>query len=471
MSKTNMVDTLVKIVNTDGWQNIFTGIGTSKDKLAQTHFNRSDTLSDEMLTNIYRSDGIGARIIDVPANDMLRGWINIEGDSDNKLTEYLEELETRPAITEAIKWSRLYGGSLIVMGIDDGRSSANGKNVWMLPVNENSVRKIAFFRVYDRRAVTWDNTDIDTDLFSLNFGKPLYYTVSDVNAGGLAQYKVHHSRCIRLTGKRLPNREAMDEDGWGDSIMQSVYERLQGFANSLVDTGAILNDFVVGVLNIKNLSDLIASGNDAAVVQRIQLMDQSKHVSNTIVLDEEEKFQRLAAQVNGIKDILEFFKDTLSAYCGIPQIKLFGEQSKGLGAQAAGNIRLYYDDIAQEQEDVLRPVFKRITKLVYKSQDFAVKDTKGWRLDFNNMWQRDDTEESTIRLNMAKTDEIYINSGVLHPETVANSRFGNKTYSIDTVLGPNDAKFNTEMAKKLVEVPKIAAPGDKSSKNPEKDKK
>lgn len=444
-----MTEGLMKIVEkNDGWQNILTGAGLSRDKLVNTNYGNISVLDDTTLTNIYRGDGLGTRIIDVPAKDMLRGWISVEGDSDNSTLKALNKLRLREAFTKALVWSRLYGGSIVVMGIDDGRISSNGRNILALPVNENNIRKFLFFRVYDKRQVTWTDEDLDLDVSSVNYGKPKYFNITDRFGTGVG-YKVHYSRCLKFDGKPLPNDETRQNSGWGDSILQSVYERMQGFANALIATGAILDDFVLGILNIKNLSDLIASGKDDIVLKRLNMMDQSKHVINTILLDEEEKYQRLAAQVNGIKDILEFFKDTLSAYCGIPQIKLFGEQSKGLGAQSAGNIRLYYDDIAQDQEDYLRPHFESVLKYLYKTNDFKNVDTAAWNLEFNNMWQKDDKEESEIRLNMAKADDLYINNGTLSPETVATSRFGNETYSVETILSSNNLDFNKKMTEKL----------------------
>ncbi len=456
-----MHEGLVKILEKqDGWQNILTGAGLTKDKLVNTKYSNITVLNEKTLSDIYRGDGLGTRIIDVPANDMLRGWISVEGDSDNITVKTLNKLKLRASFTKALKWSRLYGGSLIVMGIDDGRISGNGKNILALPIRENNIRKFLFFRVYDKRQVTWSDEDLDYDVSSMNYGQPKYFTINDRFGTGVG-YKVHYSRCLKFDGKPLPEDETRQNQGWGDSILQSVYERMQGFANALIATGAILDDFVIGILNIKGLSDLIANGRDEAVLKRLNMMDQSKHVLNTILLDEEETFQRLAAQVNGIKDILEFFKDTLSAYCGIPQIKLFGEQSKGLGAQAAGNIRLYYDDIAQDQEDYLRPHFDKVLGYLYKTEEFRNIKTNEWTMEFNNIWQKDDKEESEIRLNMAKADDLYINNGTLSPATVAKSRFGNETYSVDTILGDDNDSFNKKMTEKLSTEPKKQEPSAK----------
>ena len=39
-----------------------------------------------------------------------------------------------------------------------------------------------------------------------------------------------------------------------------------------------------------------------------------------------------------------------------------------------------------------------------------------------------------MRGEQAKTDEIYINSGVVDPNEIRTSRFGNGKYSVETVV-------------------------------------
>ena len=137
---------------------------------------------------------------------------------------------------------------------------------------------------------------------------------------------------------------------------------------------------------------------------------------------------------------MDFLKDTLSAVAGIPQIKLFGEQSKGLGGQSAGNIRLYYDDISEKQNDKLRAQMERLTSLVIKAQDYKSRFKKNlvtgddWELKFNRLWQMTEKEAAETRKLQAQTDDLYLQNGVLTQSEVADSRFGGDSYSTDTKI-------------------------------------
>jgi uncharacterized protein len=433
----------VSLQKEDGWQNVFTGVGlANRDKRENSEFYLETILTDGELSDLYRGEGIAKKIVDVPAKDMTRAGFSVDGDTNNDVEKYLNRIGLKKALKNALRWSRLYGGSVILMGIDD-TTKGDGSKILTTPLKEESIQKIGFFRVYDRRQVTWNSSDIDEDATSSNFGLPKFYTITPVTEGITQQdFKVHYSRIIRFIGEELPETEARNQHSWGDSSLQSVYIRVRGFGGALISTESILDEFVMGVLTVNNLGDLIAGGREKEIVTRLNQIDMSKHILNTMLVDKEEEFTRLSATVNGIKDILEFLKDVLSAVSGIPQVKLFGEQAKGIGSQAAGNIRMYYDDISDMQQEYLKPQLERIISLLIKSADFIkiakIPDT--WQVKFNNLWQMSETDLATARHLVAKQDEIYLKNGVLTPEEVSISRFGAETYSFETKLIEKDRK-------------------------------
>lgn len=450
----------VKILKKDGWQNLMTGAGlVATHKAENSNFYLETLLTDAEISDLYRGEGIAKKIVDIPAKDMTRAGFSIDGDPDNLVSKSLNRIGFKKAMKDALRWSRLYGGSLVVMGIDDGRKG-DGKLILSSPLNEENIQKISFFRVYDKRQISWETTDIDEDASSTNYGKPKLYTVQPYNESTKDQgFKVHHSRVVRFIGEDLPETEAREKQGWGDSVLQSVYTRVRGFAGALISTEAILDEFIIGILTINNLQDLVSTEQGTTALQtRLNQIDMSKHILNTMLVDKEEEFTRLSATVNGIKDILEFLKDCLSAVSGIPQVKLFGEQSKGIGSTASGSIRLYYDDIADQQDEKLRSQEERIVSLLIKSSEFKAKkqvpDT--WQLKFNSLWQMNETDLATARHLTAKQDEIYIKNGVLSPKEIAKSRFGSETYSFETVLGEDGEEYHSKMTKKLGETKNVS---------------
>ena len=433
----------------DGWQNLMTGAGNAlTDKGANTNFLLGTILTREELAELYRGEGVSKKIVQVPVHDMTRSGFNIEGDSENTIIKALDKIQTRQAIKKALTWARLFGGSLLVMGINDaGRNS--GKSAFEAPLNEERIKSLDFFRVYDKSQVTWDTVDIDSDPSSENFGKPLLFKITPITEGSAEEFKVHYTRCIRF----VACWEAAEVNWWGDSVLQACYIRLRGFGNALIATESILDEFIVGILTINNLQDLIADGQEGLITKRLQQIDMSKHILNTMLVDKDEEFTRISATVNGIKDILEFLKDVLSAVSGIPQMKLFGEQSKGLGGESGGNIRMYYDDISEAQTTELEPKLRRIISLLLKSSSFQMPESLGedWTISFNSLWQASAKETAEARLSTAKADEIYMKYGALSPKEVAMSRFGGETYSTDTTLLEESDEHRKKAENKITE--------------------
>ena len=60
------------IIKNDGWMNLFSGLGTKADKKKSTHAVPTGFLFDAELETIYADDGVGARIIDLLPEDMMK---------------------------------------------------------------------------------------------------------------------------------------------------------------------------------------------------------------------------------------------------------------------------------------------------------------------------------------------------------------------------------------------------------------
>jgi phage-related protein (TIGR01555 family) len=154
------------------------------------------------------------------------------------------------------------------------------------------------------------------------------------------------------------------------------------------------------------------------------------------LLDEKEEFDRVSATgTQGLSKLLDQLVDALAGVSGIPRIKLLGEQSKGLGSEAAGNIRFYYDDISADQEEKLQPELEKLSLYIQLSKDGEFKgiELDNWTIVFNPLWQPTAKEEAETRKAVAETDKVYFEMG-LPGEIIIVSRYGGETYSTSTVI-------------------------------------
>lgn len=141
-----------KLLHRDGYVNMVTRYGTAKDSSEQFEFMAEGATLDSKLCAAYEGDGLFAKIIDVPAEEAVKHGFDI-GVNDEDVTKYLQdksdELDVEGNLATALKWSRLFGGSIIVMMVDDGKGLDE-------PLNWDDVRNIDELLVYERAVVQPD---------------------------------------------------------------------------------------------------------------------------------------------------------------------------------------------------------------------------------------------------------------------------------------------------------------------------
>lgn len=421
-----------KSKRSDGWMNLLTGMGlASRDKRENTKISAPVIIDEQAANSLYRGDGFAKRIIDLPAGHMVREWFTVEGDPDGSIIKFLDSRYVKNRIKRALRWSRLYGGSMVVLGLDDGGDLDE-------ELNEDNIRRLSFIKAVSRYRVTIRERETDTE--KENYGDPVLYTISPV-AGN--PYDIHSSRVLLFDGSDVPERVRRQNNGWGDSILQSIYTRVRGLSSSYVNVEHVLDDFSMIVMTIDNLMELLAMGKEKLVQKRLNQMDLTRHIMNTVLLDSEEKFERSTSTVTGIKDLLDKLAEALSAVSGIPITLLMGRSPAGLNSTGEGDIRNYYDSISDLQEEILLPQLERLVYLVQKVKEGPTngKELDDWSIKFNPLWQLTDKEIAETRNKNAESDVLYIDRGVLFAEEVAQSRFGGDTYSNDIVLS-DDRDFN-----------------------------
>ena len=385
----------------DGWINFFTGLGTAKSAAENTFVGPYRKLPRETLENLYMNDGMARRIIDLPAGEMTRQWIEIDGDPEGLILKELDYINAQFFCRDLIKWSSLFGGAVMVVGADDGLPLDR-------PLNLNSVRKIDWLRIYDRHQVSWTGADLTQDPASKNYGLPEYYMVTP-ETGTLTSFRVHYSRVCRMDGVGIPERLKIRNDGWGESELLAVYERLRGMNMAIGGAEETMQDFVQTILQIKNLQDLIATGQEKLVEQRLAIISKSKSMINTILLDENENYTKTSSSVAGMGDILDRSMMLLASVTGIPVTKLFGRSAAGMNSTGDNDVQNWYDDVKSEQEEKLRPVLNKLVEIIVMARDYKIGlNFDDLTIKFMSLWQMSEMETADLRLKVAQADDIYL---------------------------------------------------------------
>lgn len=411
----------------DGWINVLTGLGIkNKDKRTGMSVEWA-SLTEVDTETLYAADDVAGRVVDILPDQATMKWIDIKAKDKQvaeDITKATEKLALDKHFNQAGKWARMYGGSAILLGTTDQDLS----KPLFRTAQINSLTVLSRWELYPG--------EIQTDPTKSGYGLPETYQLQlrtgDTKALNTMSY-IHASRLLRFDGVVLPRRLHIQNNYWGDSVLTRLYNVLRNFNSSHDSVASVIQDFRIAVMKLKNLADMIASGDDAAVLKRLDLVNLSKSVARMVVLDENEVFEHQQTSLAGLKEVLEKVDMRLVAATGMPHTVILGESPGGMGRDGKHEETIMNDLVKSYQQTQFQPQLDRFFQVLLTSTQGPTSGQipEGFAYEFTPLWQMDEKEEAEIKKINMETDTGYIEHGVLDPNEVAISRFGGEAYGKD----------------------------------------
>ena len=388
------------------------GIGADNALSTGTYGFNPVTRNRVLLEWIHRGSWLGGIAVDVVADDMTRAGISLKGNVDPESLAKIEatasKLNIWNAINDTIKWSRLYGGALAVLLVEGQDLST--------PLRLKTIRKDQFKGIVtlDRWMVEPSLADLVTD-YGPELGLPKYYRINS-GAQALSGMKVHHSRCIRLEGIRLPYQQRLIENLWGLSILERLYDRMVAFDSASTGAAQLVYKSYIRTFKVKDMREIVAAGGAAqAGLQRyVDMMRRFQGVEGITLIDAEDEFGTdTHSAFGGLAEALAQFGQQISGALQIPLVRLFGQSPAGFST-GDSDVRNYYDTIKQQQEKDLRLGVTKVYHVLAASEDVPFQDIE---IEFNPLWQLTDTEKASIAQTVATTITSVEEGGVIDRAT------------------------------------------------------
>lgn len=401
----------------DGFANLAARMGLG----AQNVFSEGTYIFDLLTRNrikleaMYRGSWIVGAAVDSIAEDMTRAGISIKGDSDPEQIEQMQVQMTRlgvwSALLEAIKWGRLYGGAVAMIVIDGQDPST--------PLNVSTVGRGQFkgLRVFDRWQLQPSLQNIVID--GMDFGLPMFYDViSDVTTGQVSNVRIHHTRVVRQIGVQLPAYQAITEQMWGESVVERMYDRLVAFDTATSGAANLIQKAHLRTVQIDKLREVLAAGGKAEenLLQMFHHMRMLQTNEGLTLLDKEDTFQAHSYTFSGLSDMILQFGQQIAGATGIPLVRLFGQSPAGLSATGESDLRMYYDNVASQQESRLRDGLMRVLQVMHQSL-FGTPAPQSFDFDFVPLWQIDVNEKATIASTITATIATAYEKGIIDQAT------------------------------------------------------
>jgi hypothetical protein len=396
-----------------------TGRGTSTDKLARIT-PKVRTFAPSVIRNWYRSNGFIQNIIDAPADDAVKNWINIKTNRDNDnedlpglgisrlIINRMDELGLRKKISDLIRFSRMYEeGGFMYMGIISDKPQMPQELAFPIP----AIDKIDFINVFGPEKASVRTTTRGP--LSKNYHTRKYLV------DGI---EVHESRLFHLVRKYLP------EDERGISVISTILDPIIGQDTALWSISSLVYEMAVWVLKSPEFKTMPASELADTLSAAKEVMSSQAFMG----IADDEELQRIAGTDAGkgfIKEAVDVIFENLAGMSQMPKSRLMG-QSQGVITSGQFDLRGYYESVETLQEQEIRPILYTIIDRIINERKGEIYSALGgdtssldWEIEFNPLWIEDPTEETDRKLKVAQSDQIYITTAVLSPSEVKGLRF------------------------------------------------
>lgn len=404
----------------DGYNNFSAKLGTATQNIQSggEYVPGYITRNRVMLEFAYRSSFLVGAAVDSVADDMTRKGINItsrlEPGHKGKVDTFWDEAAIWDGLNDTIKWSRLYGGAVLVVMIDGQDMSS--------PLKLDRISKGQFKGVMalDRWMVTPSYSDLITE-YGPEFGKPKYYKVV-VNQQGIPPWNIHHSRLIRMDGETLPFQQAQTENGWGMSVVERIFERIQAFDTATVGTTQLIHKAHLRTYSINELRKVLSMPEDnparAGLMKHMDMIREFQTIEGMTLMDKSDEFQTHSYSFAGVADVILRFAEQVSGATGIPLVRLFGQSPAGFST-GDGDLENYYSRINSQQERRLRRRIRWLMDITWRSE-FGEPLPDDFTFEFNKLWEMSDTDRATMANNIATALSTLVDREIMPRHAAMN---------------------------------------------------
>lgn len=382
------MDKKTEKIKDGAYQNVITGMGTSLD--ASTHDRVKigiDVEDDSELASLYSRDALVKAIVDKVPEAVFNNPISIVDDDDGKIYKELSRMNFFSSIVTALKYARLYNGSIIV-------TLYEGDDDLEKPVR--ALGRVSGYRVYSSGRLVMDDSDWVKEKENPYFGSVEYYRF--IKKDGTTQ-RIHSSRINVIKGELFPDSETgtVKQEVFGLSLINSIAKDCSKlFGTSISSIGNMIKESGISVFGFDGFwQRLMIKDGEESIRKRMGLLKSQMSAFRGIIQDRNDSFAQINHNFTGIPEVMRIVMAYVSSCTQIPVSILFGNMITGLSSTNEGDIRVFNEFVEKTRENKLYDV---MCKLI---SDFA-KRNLGLKKDLEFEWgavgQMTETEK-TASLN------------------------------------------------------------------------
>jgi phage-related protein (TIGR01555 family) len=353
------------------------------------------------------------KMVSIRAEEMTRKWIKLTCTGDEDKTERLELLEKamkkfmlREKFREVAEHDGYFGRGQLYIDV----MTPKGTTAW-LDYDELETRLFMSPKKITKGSLLGFTSvePIWTYPGMYNSDNPLdadFYVPQQWYVFGRT---VHKSRMIGFVSRQVPDILKAAYNFGGLSLLQIAEPYVNNWLRTRDSVSDLIHSFVKqGIYT--NMTSVLQGGECGGLFDRIEMYIKTQDNRGAMVLDKDsEEFFQMTASLTGLDSLQAQSQEHLCSVSSIPLVKYTGITPNGLNASSDGEIRVFYDSIKAEQENLFRPNLKRCLDIIQLSEFGDIDEDIDF--EFIPLYEMSEKEKAETRKIDADTDAVLIGCG------------------------------------------------------------
>jgi phage-related protein (TIGR01555 family) len=349
--------------------------------------------------------------VETIANELTRKWINFKGADEKRLKELTTAFEEF-AVREKFRLAAIHDGGQGrgQLFIDIKGQDTPEKKRLPLKIEKETVGKgdlVGFQNIEPMWSTPYAYNSNDPT--QPNFYRPEAWYVMGT--------PVHADRLLTFIARPVPDILKPSYNFGGLSLTQLVQPYVTRWLKTVDSVNRLISNFSMIYLKT-DMEGTLAGGNgeaNAALMARLRAFSAMRDNRGVVAIDKEsEEFEQIAVPLSGLSELQAQAQEHMAAPTHIPLVYLTGITPGGLNASSEGEIEVFQNWIAAEQENFyegnLRVVFELIQLHLWGEVDDGISFE--WvPLDAPTV-----KDLSDIRKADADAGVAYVTNGVISPD-------------------------------------------------------
>lgn len=342
------------------------------------------------------------------ASEMTRKWIKFTSGDEKDRADKLKEIEAefkRLGVSAMFRRAAELDGQMgraqifIDMGKDEGDELSKPLLLDPMKIKKGTLHALRIVEPINTYPFTYNSTNP----LSEDFYKPsIWYVQSQ---------PVHASRLLTFVSRPLPNLLKPAYNFSGMSISQLAQPFVDYWFDTRDSVGNALKNFSTSILQT-NMASVLTGGGAEVLMTRAKMFNKLRDNQGLFIMDKNtEGFQQVNTPLGGLSQLQAQAQEHMASVAKTPLVVLLGVSPTGLNASSDGEIRVFYDYVADCQEKLFRPNLDVVLKLVQMNLWGQVYDDIGY--EFVGLYTMTAKDHAMIRASDAEAGAKYITNGVI----------------------------------------------------------